>query len=136
MKAPAPLQVTAGVLRRGGALLIARRGPGDALAGQWEFPGGKIEPGETPEACLVRELREELGVETRVVRFLTRTTHSDFHRTVELLFYEVELVRGAPRPLCHDAIAWVAPAEMAGYDFAPADRPFVALCVAGALGLT
>lgn len=63
-------QVTAAVIEKDGRVLIAQRKTGDALAGKWEFPGGKLEPGETPEACLRRELREEFGVETEIGDFI------------------------------------------------------------------
>ena len=115
--------------------LIARRGPGDRLAGMWEFPGGKIEPGESPERCLQRELLEELGIDVRVGRLLAETIHDYPDRTVQLLFYEAVPMRGELRAREHDATAWVSPAEMARYDFAPADRPFVRDLQAGRIAL-
>jgi 8-oxo-dGTP diphosphatase len=128
---PPMIHVTAGVIRRGDAFLIARRGPADRLAGRWEFPGGKVEPGESPKACLRRELAEELGVEARVGRLLGRTVHRYPGKTILLLFYEARVAKGRIRACEHDATAWVTPAEMAHYVFAPADRAFVDLLRAG-----
>jgi 8-oxo-dGTP diphosphatase len=119
------IHVTAGVIRKGDSILIARRGPTDRLAGLWEFPGGKVESGETPEACLRRELREELGIEAQIGRLLARVVHRYPEKTILLLFFEAQIQSGEIRPCEHDATAWVSPAEMGAYVFAPADRTFV-----------
>jgi 8-oxo-dGTP diphosphatase len=116
--------VTAGVIRKEGRILIARRGGADPLAGKWEFPGGKVEKDEKPEDGLQRELREELGIETRVGRALDQTTFRYPNKVVRLLFYEVEYVSGAIALHAHDAVAWVLPEELASYDLAPADVEF------------
>ena len=79
------LTVVAGIIERDGLILIAQRKPGDRLAHQWEFPGGKVEPGETPEQALVRELREEFAVETEVGAYVGRSVFAYEHVTVELL---------------------------------------------------
>jgi 8-oxo-dGTP diphosphatase len=118
--------VTAAVIRRGRRILVARRAGDDALAGMWEFPGGKLHPGESPEACLVREISEELGIAVAVVRALGSNEHRYPERTVRLLFYEAEVLSGRVKLAAHDRFAWVFPAEMAAYVFAPADRPMVA----------
>ena len=121
------VQVTAAVLRRDGRVLIARRRAPAELAGKWELPGGKIEPGESPEECLERELLEELGVRTQVGALVARNRHEYASATVELSAYEVQLVAGEPQPREHAQLRWVAPAEFGGYDFAPADLPLLAV---------
>jgi mutator protein MutT len=128
---PGPLRVTAAILRRDGLVLLARRPPGGRLAGYWEFPGGKIEPGETPEACLARELSEELGIEVAVGAFLAGHVHEEDGGAIELLAYEVEHLAGELQAHEHDAIAWVAPEELLSWHLAPADVP-IARRVAGA----
>jgi len=122
-----PVVVTAAVIERDGRFLIARRGPGQALAGFWEFPGGKLEPGEDSQVCLQRELMEEFGVEVRVGELLTTTVHRYDHITIELQSFRSELVRGELRPRDHDEIKWVRPEEMGQYELAPADLPTVSL---------
>jgi 8-oxo-dGTP diphosphatase len=120
------MKVTAAVIEHDGKILIAKRKPGDRLAGKWEFPGGKIEPGETPEECLRRELREELGVETEVGEFLGAFVHKYEDFTIELLAYRVARISGEYRLHDHEAIDWIAPSEADAYDFAAADLPIVA----------
>jgi len=126
--------VTAAIIERDGRVLIARRREGDHLAGKWEFPGGKVEPGETPEGCLARELEEEFGVRTRVGEFVVSSVHDYGDKKIELLAYRVEAPAPAAREAstgewrlhAHDRIEWVTPEEMNGYDFAQADLPIVA----------
>lgn len=120
------LLVVAAVLRdRNGRVLIQQRRQGDAHAGLWEFPGGKVEPNETPEIALVRELAEELGVAVDPVRLRPAT----FARTVAggrpmvlLLFHALEWT-GVPTPLAAAALTWVYPADMAEWPMPPADYP-------------
>ncbi len=119
-------KVTAAVIERDGRILIARRGKGSHLEGKWEFPGGKIEPGESPEECLRRELREEFGVEAEVGEFICASPHDYGHVAIELLAYRVDRVEGDFRLNSHAEIAWVRPEEMSAYDFAEADRPIAA----------
>lgn len=124
------IRVTAAILRRtDGAVLLARRAPGRRLAGQWEFPGGKIEPGETPEACLARELTEELAITVAVGAHVATSRHDDGQLAVELLAYECRLVCGEPTPVDHDALVWVAPASLLDYALAIADRPIARLLI-------
>jgi len=120
------IQVAAGLIWHDGCFLIARRGAGDPLAGLWEFPGGKIEPGETGEACLVREIHEELGLAITVRRCLDISVHAYPARDVELCLYEAGAAARAVVPVVHDQTAWITPAEARAYRFAPADVPFVA----------
>ncbi|KAF0125401.1 MAG: mutator MutT protein [Elusimicrobia bacterium] len=119
-------QVTAAVIEKDGRVLIAQRKSGDALAGKWEFPGGKLEPGETPEACLKRELREEFGVETEIGDFICSSRFEYKHFHIELLVYRARHLSGEFKLHDHTAIAWVEPADLLKYDLASADIPVVA----------
>ena len=117
------IEVSAGLIFRAGKLLITQRRPDDHLGGLWEFPGGKREPGETFEQCLVRELREELGVEVLVGELVEELTHDYPEKTVHLRFFRCTLadIRAEPRALhCH-AFAWVTRNELTGYQFPAAD---------------
>ena len=119
------VRVTAAVIEQGGKVLIAKRPGGDRLAGLWEFPGGKIEDGESPEECLRRELQEEFGVDTSIGEFLSESVYHYDNISIRLMAYRTSLVRGKLEPNDHDAYAWVNLHEMGTYDFAPADVPFV-----------
>lgn len=116
-------QVTAAVIEKDGRILLAQRKAGDALAGKWEFPGGKIEPGETPEACLRRELMEEFGVDTRIGAFICSSKFEYKHLPIELLVYRAEHLSGEFKLNDHDQLAWVAPADLINYDLSSADIP-------------
>jgi 8-oxo-dGTP diphosphatase len=129
-----PIPVAAAILEDAGRILIARRGPGDPMAGRWELPGGKLEPGESPRDCLRRELQEELGIETAVGAFFGTSLHRYDHVAIRLLAYRVELVAGAIRPTVHDRCLWVPRQRLGEYDFCPADRPLVARLIHGAEG--
>ena len=118
--------VTAALLMQAGRILIARRPAGDRLAGAWEFPGGKIESGETPRVCLQRELYEEFGIQARIGSFFDRADYHYDHMTVRLLVYRAEIEDGELKPTAHDAVRWVTPEQMGQFRFAPADRPIVA----------
>ena len=118
-------QVTAAFLEKDGKILIAQRKAGDALAGKWEFPGGKLEPGETPEECLKRELMEEFGVETRIGAFICSSKFEYKHLPIELLVYRAYHVAGEFKLHDHDRMEWVSLAGMKDYDFSSADIPVV-----------
>lgn len=122
------VEVVAGVIRDArGRILLARRTEGRDLAGLWEFPGGKREPGESAEAALVRELREELGIEAEVGARLIAVPQRYPHKRLRLDVRRIASWRGgAPRGLDGQALAWVPPAKLASYTMPPADRPVVA----------
>lgn len=94
--------------------------------GKWEFPGGKIAPGESPAACLRREIREELGIEVELGRELPPATHHYPARTVTLFPFVCTIVAGEPRLHEHAAVVWLLPAELAALDWAEADLPVLA----------
>jgi 8-oxo-dGTP diphosphatase len=121
-----PIVVLAAVIedRAAGTLLLTRRLRGTHLAGTWEFPGGKCEPGETHEACLERELMEELGVAAEIGEELFFTTHTYPDRTVQLHFRRCT-IHGEPRPLLGQEMRWVPKAELATLEFPEADKELV-----------
>jgi len=102
-------------------LLIAQRPATAHLGGLWEFPGGKCEPGETFEQCLVREIREELGVDVSVGGLFESVTHAYPEKTVHLKFFVCRLPAGEPKPLGCAAVRWVARSELKDYAFPAAD---------------
>jgi 8-oxo-dGTP diphosphatase len=120
------LVVVAGVIRRcGGEILLAQRPPGVHMAGLWELPGGKVRDGESPPAALIRELREELGIETEVGDPVTFAVHEEPGRRILLLFYNAEILAGEPQSLEGQALAWVPPRRLVDYDTPPADAQLV-----------
>ncbi|ESY84463.1 MULTISPECIES: (deoxy)nucleoside triphosphate pyrophosphohydrolase [Mesorhizobium] len=110
-----------------GRVLLAQRPQGKQLAGLWEFPGGKVEAGETPEQCLVRELHEEIGIETDIpcLAPLTFASHSydDFHLLMPL--FVCRRFRGIAQPREGQALKWVRPKQMRDYPMPPADTPLI-----------
>lgn len=114
-------EVAAALVFRDGKLLITQRHPEAHLGGLWEFPGGKREPGETFEDCLVRELREELGIEVSVGELVESITHKYPEKTVHLRFFRCAWKQHEPQPLGCPAFRWVAAPELADYTFPAAD---------------
>jgi 8-oxo-dGTP diphosphatase len=129
--APVPVVLVAAValVDKDGRVLLAQRPAGKPMAGLWEFPGGKVRAGETPEAALIRELREELAIDVaeRCLAPFTFASHryDDFHLLMPL--YVCRVWDGIVRPVEGQQLAWVRPARLAGYPMPPADRPLVAM---------
>ena len=116
------LSVVAGAIERDGRLLLCRRPMCKARGGQWECPGGKIEPGESPQQALSRELREELGVEIRAGERIACVDYSYPELSIRLALLSAVIERGEPKLLEHTQFRWVAPAEALKLDLCPADR--------------
>ncbi|WP_206046882.1 NUDIX domain-containing protein [Mangrovimicrobium sediminis] len=119
------IDVTAALIVKDGRILAARRAPGKHLAGYWEFPGGKLEPNETPESCLERELAEEFSISTRVHSFIGESVHDYGEKVVRLLGYEVEHTAGDFELVDHDELRWLSVDELYEVEWAPADIPLV-----------
>ncbi len=116
------LEVTAAIIRQDGKFLICQRPANKNCGLLWEFPGGKIEPGETGEQCIIRECQEELGVTLRVERELTDITHEYPDRIVHLHFFLCDIVQGELERKEHNAFAWITSEEIPQYEFCPADK--------------
>ena len=123
--APAVVQVAAGLILREGRYLIARRKADTHLGGLWEFPGGKRERGESLEACLRRELQEELGIDVTAPVHFRVIRHGYQEKTVELHFFRCTISRGEAVALDCEEVRWVTPDELPNYEFPPADRPLL-----------
>lgn len=127
--------MVAAVIRRAGRILITRRHGHAERGGQWEFPGGKIEPGEGEAEALRREIAEELDCEVTVGALLARTAHRYPDLEVELAFFACEIPAGTePRLIGAAAIHWAEPDRLADYDFCEADRPILSI-LAGTSGV-
>jgi 8-oxo-dGTP diphosphatase len=121
--------VTAAVIERGGSFLITRRPRGVHLEGYWEFPGGKCAPGESCDACLIREIKEELDTSIGVGAELFSISHPYADRVVELHFFECRL-EGTPRAALGQEMRWVARADLAAHEFPPADTELIRMLIA------
>ena len=120
-----PIVVAAAVLIDRGKVLLTRRLDGQHLEGMWEFPGGKLEPGESPEDAVVRECAEECGIDVEVIDILDVTHHRYPEKDVLLLFYRCRLVAGEVQHLQVADHAWVAPSELGDFALPPADERVV-----------
>jgi 8-oxo-dGTP diphosphatase len=126
MRNRAPLLVSAGIIHRNGKILVGQRRKNDRHPFKWEFPGGKVEYGESPQQALVRELREELQIEARVGSELARYEHD--YRTgnrVHLLFFAVRDFKGEPRARVFEQICWIDLHSLPALDFLDGDLDFV-----------
>jgi 8-oxo-dGTP diphosphatase len=117
--------VTAAIIRKGSRVLLARRSSEGRLAGFWEFPGGKVESGETPEESLARELFEELGITTRIGKKMTESSYQYEHGNFRIIAYSVDWISGEPSPNVHDRLDWVKIDNLTDYQVLPADVPIV-----------
>lgn len=122
------IEVTAAVIRENGKFLICQRAKGKNCELLWEFPGGKIEPGETAEQCIVRECQEELGVTLNVEQELTDVVYTYPDRTVHLHFFLTQVIGGQLQRKEHNAFAWITPDEIPQYEFCSADAEMLQKC--------
>lgn len=125
---PQPIPVVAAVIRRDdGRVLLVRRPPGGAHGGLWEFPGGKVEGGETPERALVREIQEELGVSVTVGSHLITVEHAYPHLAIRLMAYDCILQAREPTPLHGQELRWEVPERLTEWPMPDADVPIARL---------
>ncbi len=117
------LEVVAGIIWKDQKVLVAQRGEHKHLAGKWEFPGGKIEPGESPEQALERELKEEFSIDTHTTSFFELNIHHYPTFTIKLIAYHSEYISGDISLTDHDQAKWIDICEIKQYDFAEADIP-------------
>lgn len=121
------IDVVAAIIEKDHKVFAARRKSGMHLAGYWEFPGGKIEPGETPEQCLFRELQEELCITGSIGRYIGESLYDYGSKIVRLMAYQVEHIEGEFLLIDHDEMCWLAIDELINLNWAPADVPLVEL---------
>lgn len=126
---PLLLVVAAALVDADGRVLVQQRSPGRSMAGLWEFPGGKVDRGEHPEGALIRELREELGIDTEAACLAPAGFASEplGEQHLLLLLYICRKWRGIARPLDAAALQWVRPLDLHGLAMPPADRPLIGL---------
>ncbi len=122
-----PVEVVGAVIARDDTVLCAQRGVEGRLPLKWEFPGGKVESGETPRQALEREVREELQCDIEVGRKLTTTIHAYDFATISLTTFLCRLIEGEPQLNEHSAVMWLSRAELPSLDWAPADVPAVVI---------
>lgn len=122
-----PVPVVCAIIVRDGLIMLAQRPQGKNLGGLWEFPGGKVERGESPEDALHRELSEELGCEVGITKKLPPYVHAYEWGSIELIPFVCELTQASdePQPHEHSGLAWVEPSQLSSYQLAPADVPLI-----------
>jgi 8-oxo-dGTP diphosphatase len=118
-------EVTAAIIRDGDKILICQRGADDECAILWEFPGGKRENGETLEECIIREIREELELDIKVLGVFTKSIYHFNGNEIHFTVYSAEVIGGILKLNVHNAAEWVTVGEIGGYEFMPADIEFV-----------
>ncbi len=116
-------EVVAAILHQNGKILLAQRAIGQKLEGKWEFPGGKIEQGETPEQALVREIQEELCIRIKNISYYAESSYKYEFGEIKLLAYKAECLQQSITLSVHNQIRWVEPKDLLNYDLAPADIP-------------
>ena len=119
------INVTAAILIKDGLILIAKRRASDTLSNKWEFPGGKIEAGESAEDCLVRELKEEFDINTDIEKYFGKSIYQYTDFKIKLIVYKVKWISGRIRSTSHDLYEWIKIDDIDNYDFAEADKPLV-----------
>ena len=127
--------VTAALIFKDGWYLLCQRGKSDKLAGKWEFPGGKLEKGETPEECLIREIREELCLQINIDGHFCDSLYRYAEGTILLKAYRVTVTGGTMRLTVHSDAEWVEAAKLRDYDLLPADVEIAARLAAASLPL-
>ena len=115
-------QVAAALIISGGKILIARRKMGEPHAGYWEFPGGKVEEGESPQECLERELIEELGLKVKAGDIIAKSEDRSGHCSFTIMAIEAELLGGEIKLTVHDRVDWVNLKDLQTFKLAPADK--------------
>ena len=118
-------EVAAAIIWRHDKILICKRGPEGSCEYLWEFPGGKREPAETPEECLERECREELGVTIKINGIFDKTVYKYPDREIAFTFFNAEITGGELKPAVHEEIRWVTVKELPEYEFCPADMKII-----------
>jgi 8-oxo-dGTP diphosphatase len=129
------ITVAAAIISANGKVFIAKRKPPGRMPGLWEFPGGKVEEGETPEDCLKRELHEELDIDVVVGDHVGTNLHEYDFYTVELMVYRTKIVTGEIKLNDHADMAWVSADEIGEFELAPADIPFADMIRSGEIEL-
>ena len=119
------ITVTAAIIQQDGKILITERPEGTHLEGMWEFPGGKKEEAETLEQCIVREIREELGIQVKPERLLLSISHEYETKIVDLHVYECVIIYGIPAPLEGQDMKWIKPHELPAFAFPPPDLKII-----------
>lgn len=122
MRRPVWIPVVTAIIRKNGLVLLGQRPEGNSLAGQWEFPGGKIELGEIPEQALKRELSEELGITAEIGSLRFAHTHNYGERGIIMLFYDVLFWKGEPKTVHHNGLQWVKPSDISSLEIPEANR--------------
>ena len=121
------IKVVAAAIERDGKIFCAQRPEGKSLGGFWEFPGGKLEEGESPEQALIREIKEELNSEIQIISYINEASYDYEFGTVVMKTYHAELISGNLELLEHQNSTWLAPHELSTINWAPVDRPAVRL---------
>lgn len=119
------IQVTAAIIRQNDRILICKRGAGGSCAFLWEFPGGKLEVGETLEECLIRECKEELEIDIAIKCIFAETTYKYPDREIAFTFFTAEIMGGELKMNVHNDMQWVLPSELKDYEFCPADMEII-----------
>ena len=120
------ITVLAGVIVKENKILIGRRAPNEKAPGLWEFPGGKLEDGESHHECLKRELEEELGIDAEIGPLFSEYVYKYHHVAYQIYFYRIDEFSGELQYNSHDILEWVTPDQFDDYDFLPGDQPLLA----------